>query len=57
MNDNALRIGILLGEKETEKLLEVSSFMKKTPQKFVSDIIESTYRKVQIFNLDWEDDE
>jgi len=54
---NKFRLGFVLNEKDTEKLLEVSAIMKKSPERFISDIIDSTYRKVQIFNLDWEDDD
>lgn len=50
------RFGILFEESKTEKLNEISTFFKKSPEKFLNDIIDSTYEKIQIINLEWEDD-
>lgn len=50
------RFGILFDENKTEKLNEISIFFKKNPEKFLNDIIDSTYEKIQIINLEWEDD-
>jgi hypothetical protein len=50
------RFGILFQEDKTDKLNEISMFFKKSPEKFLNDIIDSTYEKIQIISLEWEDD-
>lgn len=50
------RLGMLFDESKTEKLNQISIFFKKSPEKFLNDIIDSTYEKIQIINLEWEDD-
>lgn len=51
------RFGILFNRPETQKILEISNVFNKSPEKFLSDIIDSTYEKIQILSLDWEDDD
>lgn len=57
MNNRKTRFGFLLTEEKTDKLFEICFLFKKSPEKFINDIIESTYLKTQILNLDWENDE
>lgn len=49
------KIGFLLTEEKTEKILAISKSFKKTPEKFIDDIIDSTYSKIKLIELEWDE--
>lgn len=49
------RLGIIFDEEKTMKLIEIASSFNKSPEKFINDIIDSTYNKIKILETDWED--
>lgn len=51
------RLGIMLDEEKTDQINVISHSFKKTPEKFINDIIQSTYDKIQMLTLRWDDDE
>lgn len=51
------RLGFLLTEEKTKQINIISSAFRKTPEKFIDDIIESTYKKITELTLEWDDDE
>jgi len=53
---NQSRIGILLDQNHSEMILKICSYFKKSPEKFINDIIDSTHQKIQMLELEWEDD-
>ncbi len=51
------RLGFLLTAEKTEKITVISKSFKKSPQKFIDDIIDSTYEKIKTLELEWDDEE
>lgn len=51
------KMGVILSEEKTKKLLKISKSFKKTPEQFINDIIDSTYNKLEIIELTWDDNE
>jgi len=49
------RIGILLDQEHSEMILKICSYFKKSPEKFINGIIDSTYKKIQMLEFDWDD--
>lgn len=47
----------MLDEEKSNQLLEIATAFSKSPNQFINDIIESTYNKLQMFKLEWDDDE
>jgi hypothetical protein len=51
------RIGFLLSEEKTKKILAISKSFKKAPEQFINDIIDSTYNKIQMIEINWDYDD
>jgi hypothetical protein len=52
-----VRMGILLSEESTKKILKISTSFKKTPEQFINDIIDSTHNKLQLIELTWDEND
>lgn len=55
--DKNFQIGFILDQEKTYKILKISHTFNKTPENFINDIIDSTYKKVKKTTLDWDEDD
>jgi hypothetical protein len=55
--DEDFQLGFLLDLERTEKIIEISHVFDKSPEQFINDIIDSTYKKIEALTLEWDQDD
>ena len=55
--DEDFQLGFILNLERTEKIIEISHVFDKSPEQFINDIIDSTYKKIEALTLEWDQDD